>query len=59
VYDFHGYSGSVYQCHKDAYGTNGYGRGVLHNFIDQGKERGIIIEVLPEDTNFLELNYGS
>ncbi len=27
---FHGYSGSVYKCHKDCYGTTGYGASVLH-----------------------------
>ena len=26
---FHGYSDSVYRCHKDAYGTTGYGAFVL------------------------------
>ena len=24
-WEFAGYSGSVYSCHKEAYGTNGYG----------------------------------
>ena len=26
---FHGFSGSVYKCHKEAYGTTGYGSMVL------------------------------
>jgi hypothetical protein len=57
VYAFEGSSGSVYECHKDSYGTNLYGSGVLQNMIDSAKERGITVEILPEETNFLEINY--
>lgn len=57
VYSFEGSSGSVYQCHKDSYRTHMYGSAVLQNFIDEGEEQGITIEILPEDTNWLELNY--
>ena len=53
-YDFHGWSGSVYRCHKNLYGTNSYGGRVLQNFIDKADYK---IEILPEDTNWKELNY--
>jgi hypothetical protein len=57
VYSFEGSSGSVYQCHKDCYGSNLYGKGVLSNMIDKSQENGITIEIMPEDTNWLELVY--
>lgn len=57
VYAFEGSSGSVYQCHKETYGTNMYGNLVLQNMIENAKNNSITIEVLSEDTNFLELNY--
>jgi hypothetical protein len=53
-YDFHGHSGSVYRCYKNSYGTNGYGGRVLQNFIDKADYK---IEILPENTNWKELNY--
>jgi len=57
VYSFEGSSGSVYECHKDIYGYNMYGGSVLHKMIDDAEKNGITIEVLPEDTNWLEINY--
>ena len=57
VYSFEGSSGSVYECHKECYGTNMYGSGILNNMIDRVAEAGGTIEVLPEDTNWLEINY--
>lgn len=57
VYSFEGSSGSVYECHKDTFGTSMYGWGVLSTMINQAEENGITIEVLPEETNYLELNY--
>ena len=53
-YEFHGTSGSVYRCHKNHYGTNGYGGSVLANFIDKADFK---IEIMPENTNWRELNY--
>jgi len=53
-YEFHGHSGSVYHCHKNFYGTNSYGGSVLQNFIDKADYK---IEILPENTNWRELNY--
>jgi hypothetical protein len=57
VYSFEGSSGSVYECHKDTYGTNMYGGGVLDNMISNAEKNAITIEILPEDTNWLEINY--
>lgn len=57
VYSFEGSSGSVYDCHKDRYGTNMYGGGVLNGMIERSKENGVTIEIMPEETNWLELNY--
>ena len=54
---FEGTSGSVYECHKKAYGTNMYGGGVLQNFIDNAKKESILIEVLDEKTNWAKLKY--
>lgn len=56
VYEFTGSSGSVYICHENGYGTSGYGQGVLTNMIEDAKEL-TTIEVMPEDTDFLELEY--
>jgi hypothetical protein len=57
VYSFEGSSGSVYECHKDTYGTNMYGGGILDNMISNDEKNAITIEILPEDTNWLEINY--
>ena len=57
VYSFEGSSGSVYECHKDCFGTSMFGWGVMTAMINQAQENGITIEVVPEETNFLELNY--
>lgn len=56
-YRFEGYSGSVYICYKESYGTNFYGGSVLNNLIEEGEKTGAIIEVLPEGTNYLEISY--
>jgi hypothetical protein len=57
VYSFEGSSGSVYECHKDIYGTNFYGIGILQNMIDRAEKAGYTIKVMPEETNWLEINY--
>mgnify|MGYP003350565345 CR=1 FL=1 len=57
VYSFEGSSGSVYECHDGDYGTNFYGMTVLDSLIERSKEHGITVEILPEDTNWLEINY--
>jgi hypothetical protein len=55
-YHFEGSSGSVYHCNRNTYGTNGYGRSVLTNMIEKSKDE-ILIEIIDEDTNFMELSY--
>ena len=56
-WEFTGYSGSVYSCHKDAYGTNGYGGNVLQNFIDQMPTQGATMEIMPKATDWSTLDY--
>ena len=56
-YSFGGSSGSLYVCRKNSYGSTGYGYGVLDNLIKRSLEQGTEIEVLPEDTDFMSLNY--
>jgi hypothetical protein len=56
-WEFDGSSGSVYSCHKDGYGTNGYGGAVLNNLIDNAKAQDAIIEIMPQDTNWAKLDY--
>lgn len=57
-YLFHGSSGSVYRCHKDAYGMSGYASGVFANFQKkfEGREDASM-ELMPESTKFMELHY--
>lgn len=58
MYYFEGSSGSVYICDKRTYGTSGYGAGVLNTLIKKtNKIKLIEIEILPGETNFMELNY--
>jgi hypothetical protein len=56
-WEFDGSSGSVYSCHKDAYGTNGYGGAVLSNMISQAQEQGIQVEVMESETDWAQLEY--
>ena len=57
-YYFEGYSGSVYMCNKLAYGTTEHGENVLKDFVVSSLEAfDCVIEVLPAETNFMELNY--
>lgn len=54
-YEFEGSSGSLYRCHVNAQGITGYGSGVLSSLIENSKDKGITIEILPETTDYLEL----
>jgi hypothetical protein len=56
-WEFDGSSGSVYSCHKDAYGTNGYGGHVLNGLLEKAIQQGIEIDVLSADTDWAALNY--
>ena len=54
-YHFAGRSGSVYHCNRAVYGNSGYGTSVLSHLIANSKE--FDIEIMPETTNFVELDY--
>ena len=56
-WEFSGLSGSVYSCHTDAYGTNGYGGSVLSNMISQAQAQDIQVEVMERETNWAQLQY--
>jgi len=52
---FHGASGSIYECRKGAYGSSPYATGVLSQLMEKQPE--LNIQIMDESTNFLELNY--
>ena len=54
---FDGSSGSTYACHKATYGASSYGQGILNNLIDKIEKAGGSCVILPEETNWLEINY--
>ena len=56
-WEFSGYSGSVYSCHREAYGTNGYGSSVLQGFINQMPGQGATMEIMPGDTDWATVPY--
>lgn len=57
-YLFSGSSGSVYRCHKNAYGMGGYTSGVFASFQKQVDEaEGVTMELMPQETNFMEIQY--
>ena len=51
---FHGFSGSVYQCRKDGYGTTGYSSMILNTWMEQDTD----IEIMPSTFDPLTLNKG-
>jgi len=57
MYEFHGHSGSVYYCHKRSYGTSSWTMGVLSTFIQRSEAAGNKIEILPEDIDWLNMNW--
>ena len=59
LFHFSGSSGSVYNCRKNSYGSTGYGWGVLNAMTEDSMKQGTLIQILEEDTNFLELDYGN
>lgn len=40
VFEFDGYSGSTYFCHRNCYGMGGYMHSVLTNWLNQAEARG-------------------
>lgn len=49
---FHGYSGSVYHCHEDSYGTSAWTHGVLQHLVEGAK---VPVQVLDGSTNWRSL----
>ena len=57
-YEFTGHSGSVYGCSKRGYNRlTSYSMGVLNRVIEQAKEEGIVTEIMPEETDWMKLEY--
>ena len=50
-YNFHGYSGSIYSCPKNSYGTSSYTGNILADLIDH-MENKATIKILPPDYDF-------
>lgn len=58
-YLFHGTSGSVYRCHKATYGMSSYTMSILSKFQEDVKKMdNVTLQMMPEETNFMEINYG-
>lgn len=55
-YHFEGSSGSIYVCFEASYGTTVYGYSVIQSLVDQQSDE-VKIEVMPEDTDWLALEY--
>jgi hypothetical protein len=56
-YEFQGSSGSVYLCHIGCYGSTGFGHSVLQNMIADASDAGVVTEIMPEDTDWLQIDY--
>jgi hypothetical protein len=54
---FEGFSGSIYKCFKERYGMHMYGSSVLNDIINKSEEVEVKVEVMPQDTNWLDLSY--
>lgn len=54
---FEGSSGSTYICNKTSYGSTGYGQSVLSGLITKSLRGNIVMEVLPEETDFTTIDY--
>lgn len=55
IYLFEGSSGSVYRCHKKAYGISGYGSSVLNHMIENSPD--LQLEIIKEDVDVTTLEY--
>lgn len=56
IINFHGVSGSIYSCVLNTYGTSMYTQSILDNIIEKVKQIDSVIEILPENTDWLKLN---
>ena len=54
---FEGYSGSTYYCRKSSYGMTSLSESIYNRFNRQIKETNHLMELMPEDTDFLNLKY--
>jgi hypothetical protein len=52
AYYFHGYSGSVYRCHKEMYGTSLYGQSVLTGLVEKSD---LLVPLWEEPKNIMEI----
>jgi hypothetical protein len=52
---FHGHTGSVYHCHPDSYGTNGWRAMQLEGLLAKAEADGNPWEILPETTDWRSL----
>ena len=52
-YLFHGYSGSVYKCHKEMYGATLYGWGIAKDFEEKANNTLSILKDIPD--NIMEI----
>ena len=57
LFFFTGHSGSVYKCHRDGYGLNAITAAVYQKLKNKADEKGMICEIMPDDTNWMELDY--
>lgn len=53
-YVFKGYSGSVYRCYKEAYGSHSYGYGVAKNLVEKS---GGHMEIISEMPDIMEMEW--
>lgn len=54
---FRGYSRNIYRCHKAGYGTTVYTAQILNRLTSGFENKEVKIELMPENTNWLEINY--
>ena len=52
---FEGHSGSIYGCHKDAYGFTTQTAGIYNMMTENHHVPLSTVELMPEDTNWMEL----
>jgi hypothetical protein len=57
IFYFVGSSGSTYRCHEKCYGTSSYSQSILNHAIKEYSHAGSTLELMPENTNWLEMNY--
>ena len=56
-YLFHGYSGSIYKCHKNGYGLNNMTASILANLQKQTETVSDVEIIMLEDQDFTQIKY--